>query len=91
MTNKDLISTINRQMQKLVLYRGTKTDIVSKLKEIGLRHDPFLEEFENPITGNDFGFNTNLGRIEDNYLDFEIYLLPTNIPDTFIITEVSAF
>ena len=62
-----------------------------KLNSIGLRDDSTLEPFEEPLPGNDFGFNTNLGEIGDCDLDFEVYLLPTNEKDVFVVTEVNQF
>jgi len=82
---------IHSEMSRLVLFRGTKVEIIEKLNSIGLRKDCYLEDFENPLPGNDFGFNTNLGSIGDYYFDFEIFLLPTNKKDVFIITEVNSF
>jgi len=85
------ISHINQAMQKLFFFRGTKEEIIAKLNEIGLRNDCFLEPFEEPLPENDLGFNTNLGEIGDHYLDFEVYLLPTNQKDCFLVTEVNEF
>ena len=79
------------EMRNLVLFRGTKVEICEKLNSIGLRDDCFLQEFEEPLPGNDFGFNINLGKIGDCDLDFEVYLLPTNKKDVFVITEVNQF
>ena len=78
-------------MQNLVLFRGTKQKIIDKLNTIGPRSNCILEEFEDTLLGNDFGFNTNLGIDGHHYLDFEIYMLPTNKPNTFIITEINEF
>ena len=88
---KVVIESIKRQMQDLVLFRGTKEDIVKKINVIGQRNDSILEPFENPLPDNDLGFNTNLGNFGDIYLDFEIYLLPTSKKDNFIITEINPF
>ena len=85
------IESIKTQMQNIVLFRGTKNDIIKKINAIGLRNDSILEPIENPLPFNDLGFNTNLGVVNDNYLDFEVYMLPTNIKDYFIITEINSF
>jgi len=85
------IEKINNVMQNLVLFRGTKEWIINRLSTIGTRTDIFLEPFEEPLPNNDFGFNTNLGMIGSHYLDYEIYMLPTNAKDVFVITEVSEF
>ena len=85
------IESIKTQMQNIVLFRGTKDDIIKKINAIGLRNDSILEPKENPLLFNDLGFNTNLGVVNDNYLDFEVYMLPTNIKDYFIITEINSF
>lgn len=85
------IEGIEQSMQRLIRYRGTKDEIVSKLNNLGPRHDCFLEAFEDPLPENDLGFNTNLGMIGDHYLDFEIYMLPTMKADTFIIIEIRPF
>jgi len=88
-----VIKSIERQMENLVMYRGTKSDIEKRLSTIGQRLDVTLEPFEDEaiIKDNDFGFNVNLGKLNDHYLDFEIYMLPTNQKDVFIITEVNPF
>ena len=83
--------TINKQMQSLILFRGTKEEIIKRLNTIGTRRDCYLEPFEEPLAGNDFGFNTNLGMIDDEYLDYEIYMLSTHIESVFIITEINNF
>ena len=85
------IESIKTQMQNIVLFRGTKDDIIKKINAIGLRNDSILEPKENPLLFNDLGFNINLGVVNDNYLDFEVYMLPTNIKDYFIITEINSF
>jgi len=86
-----VIKSIEKQISELVLFRGTKSDIIKKINAIGQRNDSILEPFEKNIKGNDFGFNTNLGELNGHYLDFEIYLLPTNKKDIFIITEINPF
>ena len=87
------IRLVNRAMSSLVLFRGTKEKITAKLNGFRVEREESvnLEPFEEPLPENDFGFNTNLGKIGDKYLDFEIFMLPTNKKDTFLITEVSAF
>jgi len=90
--NSERIGLVSNEMKKLVLFRGTMEEIVAKVNEIKIREDDVvLEPFEEfaPIT--DFGFNTNLGQIGDKYLDFEIYMLPTNKRGNFVITKVLAF
>ena len=84
---KIVIENISRQMEDLVLFRGTKEDIVKKINVIGLRNDSILESIEDSLSINDIGFNINLGNFEDDYLDFEIYMLPTNAKNIFIVTE----
>ena len=80
---------IDDEMKNLVLFRGTKEEICEKINSIGLRSDSILEPFENSLSENDFGFNTYLGKTEGHYLDFEVYLLPTNKKDVFLVTEVN--
>ena len=86
---KIVIENINRQMQDLLLFRGTQEDIVKKINTIGLRDDSILEPIEYPLSIDDIGFYINLGKFEDDFLDFEIYMLPTNAKDVFVITEVN--
>ena len=86
-----IIKSYNEMMKNLVMFRGTKEEIIEKLNMIGSRNDCFLEAFEEALPENDYGFNTNLGMVGEHYLDFEIYMLPTNEKDTFIITEVNEF
>ena len=86
---KIVIENISRQMEDLVLFRGTKEDIIKKINDIGLRNDSILEPIEDPLSINDIGFNINLGNFEDDFLDFEIYMLPTNAKDIFVITEIN--
>ena len=90
---KTAIEVINKQIKNLVLYRGTLEDITKKIRTIGLDLDAELTPFEEEaiIEENDLGFNVNLGEINDHYLDFEIYMLPTNEKNSFIITEVNQF
>ncbi len=85
------IAKINNKMRNLVMFRGTKKEIIVELEKIGNRKDIILEPFEEPLPENDLSFNTNIGMIGDSYLDFEVYLLPTNKKDVFIVTEVTEF
>lgn len=80
---------IDKAMQDLLLRRGTLLEIESMINDIGLRDDSTLEPFEENIEFNDIGFNTNLGQIDDQYLDYEVYLLPTNKQYQYIITEIN--
>lgn len=82
----------NKKMQNLVMFRGTKEEIVKKLHKIGNREDiPVLQETEEKVKNQDLCFNTNIGEIDTHFLDYEIYMLPTNKKDNFIITEVVPF
>lgn len=65
-----VIEQIEREMGKLVLFRGTMSDIIKRINSIGLRNDSILEPFEEEVENNDLGFNTNLGEINGRYLDF---------------------
>ena len=86
------ITEINKAMEKLVLFRGTKEEIISKLNEIKITHQSVvLEPFENPLEGNDLGFNISLGMIGNEYIDYEIYMLPTMRKGEFLITEINPF
>lgn len=85
------VKIIFNKMNDLVMFRGTKEDICSKLNSIGLRDDCFLEPMEDQLPGHDLGFNTNLGMVKDTYLDYEVYMLPTNKDNEFIITEIKPF
>lgn len=82
---------IENKVLKLVGFRGTLEEIKSKLQEIAVRDNIALEPFEDPLEGNDFGFNTNLGEIKDIYFDFEIYMLKTNKESVYLITEANRF
>jgi hypothetical protein len=84
---------MEKEMKKLVFSRYTKEELIQKLNSLRVNRekDCFLEPFEEPLPENDFGFNTNLGMIGSHYLDFEIYMLPTNEPEVFLITEVNPF
>ena len=88
---KIVIETTRKAMSNLVLFRGTMRDITKKINSIGLVNDSVLEPFEEPIKDNDFGFNIHLGSINGTYLDYEVYLLPTNADNEFLVTEVNPF
>lgn len=83
----------NRAMQTLVGFRGSHEDIINELSKLLINRveQPCLEPFEEPIKENDFGFNTNLGVVNGNYYDYEIYMLPTNQQNIWIITEINPF
>lgn len=82
------IKKVIKDMNDLVLFRGTKKEIVNKLNTIGtIKTDVILCPFPHPLPDNDFGFAVMLGKINDEWLDFDIYMLPTNKKDVFIITE----
>ena len=38
----------------------------------------------------DLGFNTNIGTFNGIDLDYEIYMLPTNKPNEFMVTEINS-
>lgn len=82
---------IEKKVLKLVGFRGTLEEIRSKLQEIAVRDNIVLEAFEEQLEGNDFGYNTNLGSIEDIYFDFEIYMLKTNKESVYLVTETNRF
>jgi hypothetical protein len=88
-----VLQKVEKDMQSLLFFRGTKEQIIEKLNTIRINREEsvVLEPFEEPLEDNDLGFNTNLGEINEHYIDYEIYMLPTNKKDTFVITEVSAF
>lgn len=82
---------IQDKIKILVGFRGTKEEIIEKLKEIGTRNDPILEPFEHQSEENDWGFNVNLGESYGDYFDFEIFMLPTREKDVWLITEINPF
>jgi len=88
-----VIQKVEEQMQELIMLRGTKEEIIEKLNTIRVNREEsvILEPFEIFLPENDLGFNTNLGEIHEHYIDYEVYILPTNKKDTFIVTEVLAF
>jgi len=89
---KNTISRIQDEMSKLVMLRGTKQEIIARINEIKIRdNDVNLEASENQAEDNDLCFNTNLGKIGETYLDYEICLLPTMKKEHFIVTKVTPF
>jgi hypothetical protein len=89
----EVLQKVETELQKLIMFRGTKEEIVEKLNAIRVNREESvnLEPSEESLPENDLGFNTNLGEIHEHYISYEIYMLPTNKKDTFIITKVSAF
>lgn len=82
---------IQDKIQRLVGFRGTKEEIIERLKEIGIRKDITLEPFEELLDNLDYGFNVNLGESYRDYFDFEIFMLPTREEDVWLITEINPF
>lgn len=82
---------IQDKIKRLIGFRGTKEEIIEKLKEIGIRKDIVLEPFEEQLEDLDYGFNVNLGEIYGDYFDFEIFMLPTREKDCWLITEINPF
>lgn len=85
--------TADRKMQGLVHTRCTKQELIMKLALLSVNRDsiPVLTPFEEPLPENDFGFSTNIGMLGETYLDYEIFMLPTNKQDVFLITEIRPF
>ena len=84
---------IDEAMQSVVYFRGTKDDIKKKIAvfKLAKKEDILLTPFTEPLPENDLGFNINIGNLNGVYLDYEIYMLPTNKTDTFIVTEINSF
>ena len=91
MANGYILEMLEQKMENMVGCRGTISSLTSSIQKFALRDNIILEPFEESIQGMDCGFNTNLGEIGDTYFDFEVFMLPTNKEDVFIIIEVSSF
>lgn len=91
----EILKNIEQELQKLIMFRGTTKEIVKKINLIGLRNDSIIEPSEenenNKKLGFDYCFNTNLGMLNNQYIDYEIWMLPTNKKNTWIITEINSF
>lgn len=88
----DKVLNITKKMRNLVGFRGTIKELEVEIASYTpLRSTVILEPFEEYLPELDLGFNTNLGELDGEYYDFEVYLLPTFKADTFVVTEVSAF
>lgn len=84
------INTINGKMEKLVFFRGTKEEIYNKVNSINTQKDANVTDIKtSEIKSNDFYMDACLGIIKDHYLDFEIFVLPTNEKKVYIVTEIT--
>ncbi|MGL5749983.1 MAG: hypothetical protein ACRCXT_05615 [Paraclostridium sp.] len=84
------LSKLNKQLQSKVLFRGTLEGIAKELSDLtGTKTE--LVPFEEYLPENDLGYNIFLGMIGGHYLDYEVYLLPTNKVNVYIITEINSF
>lgn len=84
------LSELNKKIQSKVLFRGTLEGIAKELSDLtGTKAE--LVPFEESLPENDLGYNIFLGMIEEHYLDYEVYLLPTNRVNVYIITEINNF
>ena len=79
------------KMEELVGIRGTLGEITQKLQKLAVRDNVCLEPFEESYGEVDFGYNINLGEIDDTYFDFEVFMLKTNNEDIYLITEINRF
>jgi hypothetical protein len=84
---------IDRKAQDIVLFRGTIEDVKNKFNDLKINRDEdvVFQKFEEETPTGDIGFNTNVGQIGDEYIDYEVYLLPTKKTNHYIVTEVNPF
>lgn len=79
-------------LQQLIGYRGTKHQITDKIHQLTNRHTK-LAPFTENLPDNDLGFQFFLGVDDDNYLDFDIYLIKTRAKDNgkrvWYVTEIN--
>ena len=81
---------IDAKMLSMVLFRGTKNEIYSKLNGFNSRVAASMTfDFVQGLNKADFSFEACLGVIGGVYLDYEVFVLPTNKEGVFIITEVT--
>lgn len=89
--NGYILEMLKQKMENMIGCRGTISSLTSSIQKFALRDNIRLEPFEESFPDMDYGFNINLGEIGDTYFDFEVFILPTNKENVFIITEVNSF
>jgi len=85
------IQLINTKMFNLINSRFTLPELMSQLQEIGNKAKCVYDWTEEGEQYNDYSINTNIGMIGEVYLDYEIFMLPTNKPEVYLITEIQPF
>lgn len=79
--------------ENMIMFRGTVEEIKEKLNSFNPTTNKIeMERFEEEIPTNDIGYNFSFGEDDEGeYLDFEIFMLPTRAKDNFIVTELSSY
>jgi len=81
---------LDEKVKNLIMFRGTKEEIYIKLNSFN--PDAIAATNFTKSTGEaDSSFEVCLGVADCVYLDYEIFVLPTNKKNSFLITEVNSF
>lgn len=94
--NEIILEVTANRIKTLLNNRYTIKQLTQQLVSAGFRDDVALEPTEVEPNNGDICYNINLGCVTTKhgiiqYLDYEIYLLETNIKGIYLVTEINAF
>ena len=79
---------MDNKMEAMVFFRGTIEEINNHINNFSIKKC-LMTLSRNNAKYNDIAYTVCLGEIDDHYLDYEVYVLPTNRPDNYIVTEIT--